>query len=75
MQVFDKDILASDDFMGETYLLLKNFLPNTNQLVNLEIQDGGDSYLMKKCRKGRSIGTMEIRFNYTYQLNQSVKSF
>ena len=68
-QVYDKDILGSDDFMGEVYIQLNKYLPNTNHLISLEVQDGGDAFLLKKCRKGRSIGTLEIRFNYTYELN------
>ena len=55
--------------MGEVYIQLNKFLPNTNHFINLEVKDGGDAFLLKKCRKGRSIGTLEIRFNYTYQLN------
>ena len=57
--------------MGEVYIQINKYLPNTNYLINLEVQDGGDTFLQKKCRKGRSIGTLEIRFNYTYQLNQN----
>ena len=68
-QVYDKDILGSDDFMGEVCIQLNKYLPNTNHLISLEVKDGGDAFLLKKCRKGRSIGTLEIRFNYTYELN------
>ena len=60
--------------MGEVYIQLNKFLPNTNHLINLEVKDGGDAFLLKKCRKGRSIGTLEIRFNYTYQLNHNASA-
>ena len=73
-QVYDKDTIGSDDFMGEVYIQINKYLPNTNYLINLEVQDGGDAFLLKKCRKGRSIGTLEIRFNYTYQLNQNLSA-
>ena len=60
--------------MGEVPIQLNRYLPNKNHLINIEVQDGGDAFLSKKCRKGKSIGTLEIRFNYTFQLNQNTSA-
>ena len=48
--MYDKDILK-DDFMGEACLFPNAFSPNVPHTINLELQDGGDPYLLKKKKK------------------------
>lgn len=70
--MYDKDILK-DDFMGEACLFPNAFSPNVPHTINLELQDGGDPYLLKKKRKGKSIGTIEVTFMYNFAEYKKVK--
>ena len=70
--MYDKDILK-DDFMGEACLFPNAFSPNVPHTINLELQDGGDPYLLKKKRKGKSIGTIEVTFMYNHAEYKKVK--
>ena len=72
IKMFDKDVLT-DDFMGEADLSLISFTPNEENIVSLELQDGGDAYLMKKIRRGKKIGSIRISFKFSYSSAHTVE--
>ena len=62
LKVYDKDAIISDDFMGEVGLHIHTFAPDDSFHLDLELEDGGDSVLMKK----KKLGSIEIMFSYDF---------
>ena len=53
-EVYDRDVVGSDDFKGRAEFDLTS-------LVTLYLEDGGDEDLIRKNKKGRTLGYITVR--------------
>ena len=60
-QVYDKDLVGHDDFMGEAYLDLVDLNLRQTQDLALDLKDGDNEDLMKKNKKRKPLGSITLR--------------
>ena len=77
MQVFDRDLVGSDDFMGLAEFDLAGYFSHFNRILSLillsrcdleksyeltlHLEDGDDEDLMRKNKKKKSLGYIVVR--------------
>ena len=77
MQVFDRDLVGSDDFMGLAEFDLAGYFSHSNSILNLilfsrcdleksyeltlHLEDGDDEDLIRKNKKKKTLGYIVVR--------------
>lgn len=60
-QVYDKDIVGTDDFMGQADFDLTTCEIKKSNEVTLHLEDGGDEDLIRKNKKRKTLGYIIVR--------------
>jgi Ca2+-dependent lipid-binding protein len=60
-QVYDKDIVGSDDFMGQVDVELQELNLMKEEELHLELNDGGNEDLIKKNKTRKKLGSVNLR--------------
>ena len=60
-EVYDRDVVGSDDFMGRAEFDLTTLDIDKSQEVTLHLEDGGDEDLIRKNKKRRTLGIIIVR--------------